>query len=44
MREYWGELIYRTVFETKDFSVSSAANSGFNVQEIHKTIATKRRT
>lgn len=43
MREYWGELIYRTVFETKDFSVSSAANSGFNVQEIHKTIATKRR-
>lgn len=42
MREYWGELIYRTVFESKDFSVSSAANSGLNVQEIHKTIATKR--
>ena len=24
IREYWGELIYRTVFETKDFSASSS--------------------
>ena len=26
MREYWGELIYRTVFETKDFTVPSTSN------------------
>ena len=38
MREYWGELIYRTVFENKDFTVPST-NSGPTVQEIHKTIA-----
>ena len=24
MREYWGELIYRTVFETKDLSAPSS--------------------
>lgn len=41
MREYWGELIYRTVFETKDFSAPSSSNH--NVQEIHRTIANKRR-
>ena len=40
MREYWGELIYRTVFETKDLSVPSSQH---NVQEIHKNIAMKRR-
>ena len=40
IREYWGELIYRTVFETKDFSASSSQH---NVQEVHKTIAMKRR-
>ena len=40
MREYWGELIYRTVFETKDFATTSSAA---NVQEIHKNIASKRR-
>ena len=41
MREYWGELIYRTVFETKDFTLPSSSNH--NVQEIHRTIANKRR-
>jgi len=25
MREYWGELIYRTVFESKDFSAPSSS-------------------
>ena len=40
MREYWGELIYRTVFETKDLSVSSSQN---NVTEIHRNLAMKRR-
>lgn len=40
MREYWGELIYRTVFETKDYSAPSSQN---NVGEIHKAIAVKRR-
>jgi hypothetical protein len=24
MREYWGELIYRTVYETKDFTAPSS--------------------
>ena len=45
MREYWGELIYRTVFETKDFTVTSTSNQvgGPAVQEIHKVIAQKRR-
>jgi hypothetical protein len=32
MREYWGEHIYRTIVETKDFSVPSEENVG----EIHK--------
>ena len=41
MREYWGELIYRTVFETSDFTAPST--QGHNVQEIHRTIAMKRR-
>ena len=41
MREYWGELIYRTVFETQDFTAPST--KGHNVQEIHRTIAMKRR-
>ena len=41
MREYWGELIYRTVFETKDLSAPSSQN---NVAEIHRTMAMKRRT
>ena len=41
MREYWGELIYRTVYETKDFTAPSSTTQ--NVQEIHKTIALKRR-
>ena len=27
IREYWGELIYRTVFETKDFSASSSVHN-----------------
>jgi hypothetical protein len=40
MREYWGELIYRTVFETNDFTAPSSSK---NVQEIHKAIASKRR-
>lgn len=35
-REYWGELIYRTVSETKDFTSPSSKNS---VQDIHKNIA-----
>ena len=29
MREYWGELIYRTVFETNDFTAPST--QGLNV-------------
>jgi len=41
MREYWGELIYRTVFETQDLCAPSSKN---NVQEIHKSLALKRRT
>jgi hypothetical protein len=41
MREYWGELIYRTVFETQDLAAPSTKNS---VAEIHRNIATKRRT
>lgn len=41
MREYWGELIYRTVFETDDLAAPSSKNS---VAEIHKSIALKRRT
>ena len=40
MREYWGELIYRTVFETKDLSAPSSQN---NVSDIHRALATKRR-
>jgi hypothetical protein len=39
MREYWGEHIYRTIIETKDFAVPSEENVG----EIHKQIALKRR-
>ena len=40
MREYWGELIYRTVFETADFTVPSHSSPGGpSVQEIHRTIA-----
>ena len=40
MREYWGELIYRTVCETKDFTLPSSLD---NVQETHRNIAMKRR-
>lgn len=40
MREYWGELIYRTVFETQDLAGPSSKG---NVAEIHKSIATRRR-
>ena len=40
MREYWGELIYRTVFETNDLSAPSSKN---NVTEIHRNLANKRR-
>lgn len=40
MREYWGELIYRTVFET--INLAGPSSKG-NVQEIHKQIAIKRR-
>jgi hypothetical protein len=40
MREYWGELIYRTICETLDFTQPSTHQ---NVQEIHKQIAMKRR-
>lgn len=39
MREYWGEHIYRTIVETRDFSVPSEENVG----EIHKQIAAYRR-
>lgn len=39
MREYWGEHIYRTIVETKDFSQPSEENVG----EIHKKIAQQRR-
>jgi hypothetical protein len=39
MREYWGEHIYRTIIETRDFAVPSEENVG----EIHKQIALKRR-
>ena len=28
MREYWGEHIYRTIVETRDFSVPSEENVG----------------
>jgi hypothetical protein len=34
-REYWGEHIYRTIVETKDFSQPSEENVG----EIHRKIA-----
>mmetsp|Transcript_31134 Transcript_31134/g.30581 ORF Transcript_31134/g.30581 Transcript_31134/m.30581 type:complete len:256 (+) Transcript_31134:475-1242(+) len=40
MRENWGEHIYRSIIETKDFAYPSEENVG----EIHKQIATKRRT
>ena len=43
MREYWGELIYRTVYETQDFTAPSTQSQNLNVQEIHRTIAMKRR-
>lgn len=39
MREHWGEHIYRTIIETKDFAFPSEDNVG----EIHKQIALKRR-
>ncbi len=39
MRESWGEHIYRTIIETKDFAYPSEENVG----EIHKQIALKRR-
>lgn len=32
MREYWGEHIYRTIVETKDFALPSEENVG----EIHR--------
>ena len=32
MREYWGEHIYRTIVETRDFAIPSEEN----VVEIHK--------
>ena len=41
MREYWGELIYRTVVETQDLSAPSSMT---NVSEIHRNLAMKRRT
>jgi hypothetical protein len=28
MREYWGEHIYRTIVETRDFSIPSEENVG----------------
>jgi len=34
-REYWGEHIFRTIVETKDFSQPSEDNVG----EIHRKIA-----
>ena len=40
MREYWGEHIYRTIVETKDFAIPSEDNVG----EIHRQIAQQRRT
>jgi hypothetical protein len=40
MREYWGELIYRTVIETKDLSAPASQN---NVTDIHRNLARKRR-
>jgi hypothetical protein len=39
MRETWGEHIYRTIIETKDFAFPSEENVG----EIHRQIALKRR-
>lgn len=39
MREYWGEHIYRTIVETKDFAMPSEDNVG----EIHKHIAQRKR-
>ena len=39
MREYWGEHIYRTIVETKDFAIPSEDNVG----EIHRQIALQRR-
>jgi hypothetical protein len=39
MRESWGEHIYRTIIEAKDFAYPSEENVG----EIHKQIALKRR-
>ena len=35
MREYWGEHIYRTIVETRDFAIPSEDNVG----EIHRQIA-----
>ena len=35
MREYWGEHIYRTIVETRDFAIPSEENVG----EIHRQIA-----
>ena len=42
MSLYWGELIYRTIVETNDFTAPS--NKKLNVQDIHKNIAVKRRS
>ena len=42
MSLYWGELIYRTIVETNDYTEPS--NKKLNVQDIHKNIATKRRS
>ena len=39
MREYWGEHIYRTIVETKDFALPSEDNVG----EIHRQIAQQKR-
>lgn len=39
MREYWGEHIYRTIVETKDFAMPSEENVG----EIHRQIAQQKR-
>ena len=39
MREYWGEHIYRTIVETRDFAIPSEDNVG----EIHRQIAQQKR-
>lgn len=39
MREYWGEHIYRTIVETRDFAIPSEEN----VVEIHRQIAQQKR-